>query len=234
MFKNYLKMAFRNIQKYKGYSIINITGLTLGMTCCIFILLWVQHELSYDRFHEHADNLYRVIDYEKYSNGEELTFSTNPPALAAVLKDEYPEINKICRIIKPDGGVLRYQDKNFNEGRIFCSDPAFFDMFSFPFVKGEKETVLKDPSSIAISEKIALKYFGTEYPVGKTLQLNNKNDFLVTGVFKDIPGNSHLQFDFVLPFEAAKLLGDQTEGWNSYAYTYYLQLEEKTDVGLFN
>ncbi len=234
MFNNYLKMAFRNIQKYKGYSIINIAGLTLGMTCCIFILLWVQHELSYDRFHEHADGLYRVIDYEKYSNGEELTFSTNPPALAPVLKEEYPEITELCRIVEPDGAVIRYQDNSFNEENILCADPAFFFMFSFPFVKGEKETVLQDPFSIVISEKMANKYFDDVEAVGKTLRINNQTDFLVTGIFKDIPSNSHLQFDFVLPFEAAKLLGNETEGWNSYAYTIYVLLGEKTDVRLFN
>ncbi|MBN2411175.1 ABC transporter permease [candidate division KSB1 bacterium] len=234
MFNNYLKMAFRNIQKFKGYSIINITGLTLGMTCCIFILLWVQHELSYDRFHEHADSLYRVIDYEKYSNGDELTFSTNPPALAPVLKEEYPEINELCRIIEPDGAVIRYQDNSFNEENILCADPAFFSMFSFPFVEGKKETVLKDPSSIVISEKMANKYFGDVEAVGKTLRINNTTDFLVAGVFKDLPSNSHIHFDFVLPFEAAKLLGNEIEGWNSYAYTFYVLLNVKTDVGLFN
>jgi putative ABC transport system permease protein len=229
MLKNYLKITLRNLRKHKSYSFINITGLAVGMASTILILLWVQDELSFDRFHQNADRIYRIIDYEKYSNGEEVTFSMNPPALASALKDEYPEILDVVRIRKLSNAVAQYGDKCFSEDAILFADPTFLKIFSFPLVNGNEENALINPRSIVITEKMALKYFGKEHPVGKIIRIDNRLDFLITGIMKDVPKNSHLQFNFVMSFETIKEFGFPIEGWNSFAYTTYVLLAEKSD-----
>lgn len=234
MFNNYVKVMLRTIIKYKGYSLINIFGLTLGMACTIFILLWVQHELSYDKFHKNSDRLYRVIDYEKYSSGEEVTFSMNPPALAPLLKNEYPEIVEAVRLRSVKKAVVKYNEKRFNEEHIILADPAFFSIFSFPFISGNKENALSDPSSIVITKAMAHKYFGEQNPVGETVRIDNKIDFQITGVIQDIPSNSHLQFEFVIPFNNADKFNFPIEGWNSYAHTIYIQLSEQANAEIIS
>lgn len=229
MIKNYLKITLRNLRKHKGYSFINITGLAVGMASTIMILLWVQDELSFDRFHRNADRIYRITDYEKYSNGEEVTFTMNPPALAATLKDEYPEIVEAVRVRKLSNAVIQYGDKCFGEDGILFADPSFLKIFSFPLVNGNIENALVNPQSIVITEKIALKYFGKEHPVGKIIRVDNRLNFLITGVMKDVPTNSHLKFDFVVSFETIKEFGFPIEGWNSFAYTTYVLLAKKSD-----
>jgi putative ABC transport system permease protein len=229
VFKNYIKIAFRNLIKLKTYSFINITGLAVGMASTILILLWVQDELSFDRFHQDADRIYRITDYEKYSNGEEVTFSMNPPALASALKDEYPEIADAVRIRKLSNVVVQYGEKFFSEDGMLFADPSFLEVFSFPLVNGNKENALINPQSIVITEKMALKYFGKEHPIGKTIRIDNRLNFLITGVMKDVPTNSHLQFSFVVSFETIKDFGFPIEGWNSFAYTTYVLLAEKSD-----
>ncbi len=229
MLKNYLKISLRNLRKHKGYSFINITGLAVGMASTILILLWVQDELSFDRFHQNANRIYRVTDYEKYSNGEEVTFSMNPPALASTLKDEYPEILNTARIRKLSNVVVQYGDKCFSEDAILFADPSFLKIFSFPLINGNEEKALINPQSIVITEKMALKYFGKEHPVGKIIRVDNRLNFLITSVMKDVPKNSHLKFDFVVSFEAIKEFGFPIEGWNSFAYTIYVLLAKKSD-----
>lgn len=234
MLKNYLKITLRNLRKHKGYSFINITGLAVGMASTIMILLWVKDELSFDRFHQNADRIYRITDYEKYSNGEEVTFTMNPPALAATLKDEYPEIVEAVRIRKLSNGVIQYGDKCFSEDGILFADPSFLKVFSFPLVNGNKENVLINPQSIIITEKMALKYFGKEDPIGKIVRVDNRLNFLITGVMKDVPTNSHLKFDFMVSFEIIKEFGLPIEGWNSFAYTTYVLLAKKSDYRQVN
>ena len=146
MLKNHIKIALRNFLKYKTYSFINVVGLAVGMTCFILISMWVQDELSYDGFHEKIDQLYRVTDYEKYSNGDEVYFSQNAALLGPILKDKYPEILDFVRY-RRHNGIVRYGDKKFNQGGFGFTDQAFFDLFSFPIVQGNKETLLSDPFS---------------------------------------------------------------------------------------
>jgi putative ABC transport system permease protein len=229
MLKNYLKMTLRNLRKHKGYSFINITGLAVGMASTILILLWVQDELSFDRFHRNANRIYRVTDYEKYSNGEEVTFSMNPPALASALKDEYPEIVEAARIRRLSNAVIQYGDKRFSEDGILFADPSFLKIFSFPLVNGNEENALINPQSVVITEKMALKYFGDEHPVGKIIRVDNRLNFLITGVMKDLPTNSHLEFGFVVSFETIKEFGFPIEGWNSFAHTIYVLLAKRSD-----
>jgi len=152
MIKNYFKIATRNLARYKGYSLLNITGLAVGMACCILIMLWVQDELSYDRFHEKGENLYRVIDYEKYSDGEEVTFSTNAALLGPILKDEYPEILDYTRVRGYRNAVISHGDENYNQSGVLFADPSLFTMFSYNFKKGDASNCLSDHTSAVISD----------------------------------------------------------------------------------
>ena len=229
MLNNYIKLVLRNIQKHKGYAFINITGLALGMACTILILLWVQDELSYDRFHEYSSRLFRVIDKEVYTNGETITFSSNAPALASTLQENHPQIIKTARVRKQTGVVLEAGDLQFNEDGMLLSDASLFDLFSYTMLSGNPATALSNPNSIVITESIADKYFGTTDVLGKTMQLDNQTSLMVTGVMQNVPGNSHLQFDFIVPLEIAKTYQLITEGWNRFIYTTYVLLAEGVD-----
>jgi len=226
MYKNYFKVALRNLKKNKLYSFINIIGLALGMACCILILLWVQDELSYDRFHENAGRLFRVVDHEVFSNGDFLIFTSNPPALGPILKDDYPEIVNTARYTRLSGRVIKHEDLVFNEDGFACVDPSLFEMFMFPFVSGNAKTVLSDPYSMVITEEMASKYFGAEDPMGKTIRVDNRLDFQVTGVIRNIPSNSHLRFSFVIPFQTVQDFGRRNEGWDSFFCRTYVLLDK--------
>ena len=229
MFKNYFNIAFRNLKKYKGFSFINILGLAVGMACTLLILLWVQDELSYDRFFPNAEGLYRVIDSEKYSNGEESVFSMNPPSLAKTLVNEYPEITDAARLRTVKNTVLQYKDKRFTENNLMFVDPSFLKMFSVHFLKGNENKALSNLSSIVITTQTAEKYFGNSDPLGKIIKIDNHLNFEVTGVIKNIPLNSHLKIDFLLPFDAIKDFGYTIEGWESFAHTTYVLLNRNAD-----
>jgi putative ABC transport system permease protein len=230
MLGHYLKVALRNLVRDRGYSIINIAGLAVGMACFILIALWVRDELSYDKFHANADTLYLVTDYEKYADGDELNFSVNPPELAPTLISEYPEIVEAARYRPMGGMVVRSDGNSFSEDGLTFADPSFLSMFSFPFVKGELNQALSSPNSVVITEKAAAKYFGDEDPIGKTLQVDDRVGLTVTGIIQNVPNNSHLQFDLVAPFETVKEFGLKTEGWNQFAHKTYVLLADNVNA----
>ena len=237
MFRNYLKVTLRNIKQHKGYSFINIAGLAVGLACCILIMLWVQDELSYDQFHVHKNDLYRVI-YEDYSTDNAVYYWPTCAPLAPAIKDEFPEIIKSTRF-KQLGRVrlIKYKNKKFLESRVCLTDPDFFEMFSFPFLKGNARTAFLNPNSIILTESMAEKYFGNENPIGKTLTIDNEFDFTVTGVLKNIPHNSHFHFDFLAPFvriEDFLKWGDILKNWNRYGYATYVLLQKNTLVEKIN
>lgn len=229
MFRNYLKVALRNLKKYKVHSFINIAGLAIGMACCILILLWVQDEISYDRFHEQGDNIYRVI-VENHSTDQVYDQWESPGPLAPALKEEFPEIIKSTRYFKnPNEILIRYNDKKFMEAGLSMADPDLFDIFSFPFVRGNPRKALSGHMSIVITEEIAKKYFGDEDSIGKTLNMSKELNFTVSGVIKKLPPNSRFQFDFLIPVETIKdnELGKETlESWNIYFFETYILLQE--------
>jgi putative ABC transport system permease protein len=216
---NYFKIAWRRIRRHKGFAFINIAGLALGMACAIIILLWVQNELSYDRFHENRDSLFRVAAFVTFPNSSAHT-ALGPPPLAPALKEEFSEIIQSTRFDDCPRIVFRYQDKAYYEEKGVLVDPSFFEMFTFPFIQGNPQTALSDPFSVILTAKTAAKYFGTEDPLSKDLLIEGQL-MKVTGVLKDVPENSHIQFNFVLPFELKRLLGDNIDYWgntNTYAY----------------
>ena len=228
MFKNHLKIAFRNIGRNKTYSFINISGLAIGMACCILILLWIQDELSFDRFHHYANRLGRAV-VEVEDSGQRPWAVTEAP-LSQALKETYPEIVQATRMQLGRRFRVRLGEKRFDERKNIFAGPAFFEMFTFPFIKGNPQTALNGKRSVVITEKMARKYFGVEDPLGKTLNFNDKFDLQVTGVLKDIPKNSHLQFDFVLPFNWLEDFGQDINNWGNFNFFTYVLLEKNASA----
>jgi hypothetical protein len=201
MLKSYIRIAVRNLWKSKVHSFINIAGLALGMACCLVILFWVRQERSFDRFHERADRLYRVIVSVEKSN---FRGSALMAPLAGHLQQTYPEITAATVFSSISGGKISFGLENGTTAEGSFVDQAFFKMFTFPFLKGAPETAFSNPSSIVITEDLAHKLFGSADPVGKTLKLNDGNrDLIVSGVLRKIPRNSTLRFDYLLSYEIA-------------------------------
>ena len=227
MFKNYLKVALRNLRKHKGYSIINIAGLAAGMAVCILILLWVQDETSYDRFNTNADQIYRVCFSDLWS-GNRVKFSSTPTGIGPALKQDFPEVIDSTRLYRMRHILVGYEGKRMVEEYVYLADPSLFDIFSFPLKKGDSRKALADPHSVVLSESAAVKYFGRSDPVGKTLTIGSSPDFMVTGIFKNIPTNSHLRFEVLLPFTYLKELGIDLQQWTNWAYYTYVLLHPES------
>lgn len=227
MLKNYLKIALRNIKRHKGYSFINIAGLAIGIACCILILLWIQDEFSFDKFHENADELYRVVgDLQIEDQISRLARTPNPlgPALVA----EYPEIINFTRFQGFDHWHVQSGEKNFLNDLLAVADPSFFEMFTFPFLKGNPKTALIDPLSMVITEDMAKKYFGDDEPIGKVIKIGDK-EFHVSGLIKNIPPNSHIQFDAMFPIiNMTDYWHDNFDNWQRVMYYTYVQLQKNT------
>lgn len=188
MIKNYFKISFRSMKENKSYSFINILGLAVGMAACFLMLMWVRNELSFNQFHEHRNDLHRIT-----IKVDDNYWRSSPWALNTHLKKDYPEVMRASWFYRANVST-RYQDKNFNERIALVSD-EFFEMFTFPHVKGDESKSLTDVNSIVISRRTAVKYFGDENPMGRTINLDNQKDLVVTGVIENVPLNSDLQFD---------------------------------------
>lgn len=217
MFKNYLKTTFRSMFKNKVFSIINISGLAIGMTCCVLILLWVLDELSFDKFHKNIKNIYSVVNYDP--DDSPVRYGNSVPApVAPVLKEEYPEIINTARFRVSGKLMIKYNNKvNFENGGGFA-DPSFFEIFTCHLLQGNPETALSDLYSIVLTEEFAEKYFAEENPVGKVLNVNSKWDFTVSGVVKKLPQNSSIRFDFLIRFEIFGLFNDvDMNNWGWYS-----------------
>ena len=218
MLRNYFKIAFRNIVRHKAFATINIAGLAIGMACSIFILLWVQNELSYDNFHKNAATIYRLP-----GGG-----ATNSGPMVPELKAKIPAIKSFVRFSAPTTTVFERGAKIFEEKAVFYADSTLLQVFSFPLINGDAETALTRPDAVLITEDMAKKYFGNEDALGKILKRDNKDNVVVTGVLKNIPANSHLQFDFIMPMSAIAhtdwRLRDNV--WASYDFYDYIQLDE--------
>jgi len=226
MIKNYIKTALRNLFKHKGYSLINIAGLAFGMASCLLILLYVQHELSYDSFNEKADRIYRVAGSYRYG-GRDFEIAVSPAPMAGVMVKDYPEVIDAVRFFGFGSFIVQYKDNSFKERRAFYTDTSFFNIFSIPLLVGNPETVLASPNKLVLSQNTAKKYFGGEDPIGKTLKINNEKDYEVTGIFQEIPDNSHFHFDILLSLSSIPVGKDQF--WVSQNLQTYILLHEKAD-----
>ncbi len=223
MFSNYIKVAIRNLLRYKGYSIINIVGLAIGMAAVLLIFLYVIDELSYDHFHEHAKQTYRIGQTGTIGNMD-FTGSTTPAPLAGVLMEDFEEVLYSTRILEGINTVMWYKKKSFYETRYLYTDTNFFKVFSFPLIRGNPETALREPFSMVISESTSIKYFGDEDPIGKVLHEADGSDYTITGVAKDVPHNSHFHFDFLASLNTYEWTSNENWFIDSY-YTYFVLQE---------
>ncbi len=234
MLFNYLKTAIRNLRKTKLFSLINILGLTIGMTACLLILHYVSYEKSYDRFHEHSERIYR-LRYERSSeDGSIVRFASCCPPAAARIRDRYPEVEKIAGIFRYQAGVS-FGDIRFIEERMYYAEPDFLDILKFKFIEGDPLTGISEPNTAFISQSTARKYFGAANPMGKTFSVDKRVDYKVVGIFADIPQNSHLKFDILLSYKnLISLLGpDYHESWGHTGVFTYLRLKPQADPRAF-
>lgn len=221
MLKNYFKVTLRNIRQHKGYALINVAGLAIGMACFILILLFVGFELSFDGYHEKADQIYRIV-LERLHSGESFFMAPTMLPLAPALNANLPDISHAVRVSQRRSELISSEEKYFYE-RLYYGDADLFEVFSFPLLKGEPDTVLSEPFSMVITERVAEKYFGSQDPLGKTLKINNKQDYKITGILAEIPANSHFRFHLMASFSSL----NNTErvkrnSWTSFSndYTY--------------
>jgi putative ABC transport system permease protein len=238
MLKNYCKIAMRNIRRHKGYSFINIAGLAIGMACTILILLWIQDELAYDRFHEKGDNIYRII--VENEQGMQ-SAGTCPIPLGPHSKQAYPEVLDSIRMCNGfQKFLVEFNERVFSE-EIGIVDPSFLTTFTFPLLRGDPQTALEDPYSLIMTEKWARKYFGSEDPIGKVIRILSGRkqmiSFTVTGILEDIPRHSHLQFQIFLPFQALDKMVwwvRDFEKWNDWSYFTYIHTKPGISIPELN
>lgn len=228
MLKSYIKIALRNLMRYKGYTFVNVTGLTIGLVVCLFILLYVRDELSVDVFHLYGKRLYRILEDQHYAGGSVFTTSATPGPLAAALKERIPEIEKAARIGWGETMLFQFGEKSFKENGKHM-DPEMFQMFSFPLIEGDVNTALNEPNSLILSESLSMKYFGNESALGKQIRVDTKTDYRVTGVMKDIPKNSSIGFDFAMRFEDLLSTNQWLKEWGNNAPRTYVLLSDGAD-----
>lgn len=230
MLKNYFKIAFRNLIRFKTYSLINIAGLAFGITCFIILSLFIKDELSYDKCYKNADNIYRL--YVKSTiNGQESCNCKTAAPLAEALINDFPDVVTSTRIGFFGNHVLKYKDKLYRERKVYTADSNFFDVFSLPLIYSNPESVLSQPNSIVMTQSTARKYFGNENPVGKILVADAENSYLVAGVMKDFPVNSSFKCDILLSMSTYPEA--ENGNWLGMSYVTYAVLKDGTDPDIF-
>lgn len=221
MVKNNFKVALRSAKKHKSYSIINLSGLAVGLTSFILIVLYVQHQLSFDQFHEQKDRIFRV------TNGED---AITPNIAGPFLKRNFDEeIRHSLRVIELGGQIIKIEQQSFTS-HVYFADPTFFDVFTFPLVQGDQEGILSKPKTVVLTQKAALKYYGTYDVIGKTLTREGEQ-YAIAGVALDLPANSMMQFEFIIPFQEVRWA--QRETWSNWSFQTFLRLEDSVDPFAF-
>jgi putative ABC transport system permease protein len=235
MFKNYLKVALRSMQRNKLFSAINVVGLAIGLACVVLLVLWIQDEVSYDQFHKDIDRIYLTAAHVKKSDHEYLD-PASVPGVGPLLEEVFPEIEESSRFLYgPRIYVFRYKDKVFTENRVYHGDPESLTLLTFPLTKGNPETALRDPLSIVLSERVAKKYFGSEDPMGKILTLNNEYPMTVTGVMEEIPGNSTFRFDMITPLLFHEnMTGQNLDSLTNENYFVFVRLQPNVSAEALN
>lgn len=232
MLKNYFKIAWRNIIRNKGFSFLNIAGLSIGLAATMLILLWVGFEISYDKFHEKKDRIYEV--YNRYNvSGEIWAWNTTPKVMAKAIRNDYQEVDKVVRMDWSNSALFSYEDKRINaDGHMV--DSEFLEVFSFPLIKGDPKTSLEGVNSVVISKSLANSLFGTVNVLGELVKVDNEHEFKITGVLDELPTNSSLHFDYLIPWAYMVQLGYDDDNWSNNSTTTYLLLKEGADGKAFN
>ncbi len=234
MFKNFFRIAVRNISRHKGFTFINVTGLAIGLAASLLILLWVQDEFSFEKYNLNAKNIYRVEEDQFYS-GDRYHVTVTPFPCGPVWKEKIPEIKEQTRILPWLPRLLfRQDDKVFFESSVAAADSGILKMFTFQMLMGDQVTALNSPHSIVLNKKLATKYFGNTNPVGKTITLENKYQFTVTGVMKDLPDNSIFTFQALLPYSFLKETGATDASWGDNSIFTFIFLEKGADIRAVN
>ena len=232
MLKNYLITSLRNLRRNKLFSFINIAGLSICIAVSILLFIWIKDELSYDRFHEKSDKIYR-LGWDIKVDDDEIKVAVAAFPVGPAVTDLYPEILDYVRLREPiSSSILSYNEKTFTEDRVFLADESIFDIFSFELIRGNPETALSDPGNVVLSEETARRYFGDDEPMGKTIISGGEHPITVTGIVKNIPSNSHLEFDILFPMSTYGLetLERWSQNWfDGSAYTYLL-IDRHADI----
>jgi len=226
MLKNYLVLAYRNLVKDKFYSFINIFGLTIGVTCGMLLLLYVTDELSYDRYHKKADQIYRIVSYIREPDKINRWVSTQPP-LVKTLKQDYPFVENYVRFFGNGRVMFRQGEKRFYEEDVYSTDSTVFDVFTYKFIEGDPKIALDQPGSVVLTEKVARKFFGNASAMGQTLRTDDTTSYKVTGVIEDVPKNSHFTFNVLLSLNQFQRRAD---GWGGFYISSYLLLSKNADI----
>jgi putative ABC transport system permease protein len=226
MIRNYIKTAFRSLSKNKGFTAINVLGLALGLATCLLIVFYVFDELSYDRYNTKADRIYRINNDIKFG-GSANSYAVSPAPLAAALKNDFPEIEQMVRFRARGGNQVKKGNQNIQEYAMVYADPSIFDVFTLPMISGNPSTALTEPHTVVITETTAKKYFNSTNAVGKVLTFNNADLYKVTGVIKDIPKQSHFNFDFFISMPTLDESRDNS--WFSSNFNTYLLLKPGAD-----
>jgi ABC-type antimicrobial peptide transport system permease subunit len=231
MFRHHFIIALRTFKKHKGYSFINLAGLTIGMVCVIFIALIIRGEFQVDKFHERADRIFRVIRVDNHG-GEATRIALTQAPLAAALKRDFPDVEKAACFNYIGEELVKYENKKVKQNWISLAEPDFFEIFSYTFLAGTPESALKQPHSAVLTDEVAQKFFGEEDPIGKILHIRNMPDVMVSAVIKDHK-DSHLRFSIILPFSLYRKIGVNIDNWDQYNYTTYVQIQENADPATF-
>jgi len=230
MLRNYIKLSWRNLTKNRSHALINLLGLAIGIACCLLIMLWVTDELSFDKWNKKADRIYRVASEIKFG-GTHKHYAVTPPTLAVALRNDFPEIETAVRFRQYGGSMVKRNNQSFNESDIIYCDSTIFDVFSLEMINGNPRESLTAPNTVVINSSMAQKYFPNENPIGAILKFDNKNDYTVTGVIKDMPENSHFNFDFFVSLTDMEEAQDGLWLGNNFQ-TYYV-LREGVDAAAF-
>ena len=231
MFKNYLKIAWRNLSRNRSFSLLNILGLSIGLCVTALILLWVNFELGFNQFHEKKDRIYQV--YNKYKvDGEIWTWNSTPKVMASVIKKDYPEVEEVSRYFYENTFLFSQGDKNIKATGTIV-DPSFLKIFSFPLLEGNIETVLEDVNALVITESFAKKMFGDAPAIGQVVKMDDEDTFKVTGVLKDLPSNTEFNFEYLIPWAYLKQKGWDDKNWSNNSIATYVLLKEGTNYGAF-
>ncbi len=223
MFKNFLKVAFRNLLRSKGFSFINIAGLAVGMASAILIFLWIQNEKSYDQFHANRDRIYEVWNRAKF-DAKRWAWNTTPKVLARTLEKDLPEIERAVRVNWQSELLFSIGEKRLmKKGNMV--DSGFLQVFSFPLLQSNPATALNDLHSIVVTEKLARSLFGTEEAMGKVIKIDNKDNFTVTGILKDLPNNTRFDFEYLIPWAYLRSIGNDDDNWGNNSTRTYVMLK---------
>jgi len=233
MGRNFVKSVCRNLSRWKSHALINLFGLTLGITCCLLILAYIGYELSYDGYHRNADRIYRIA-VRQTQNGRTVETTASPAPVGPTLVQEFPEVAAWVRFGPTVKRAFTYQDRKFFQDGVFYADPSVFDVFSFELVEGDARTALELPFTMVLTESTARRYFGRESPVGKFVQWDNRNEYRVTGVVRDPPPNSHFVFSVLASFSTFIKYDPKIGEWGGGSFPTYVLLRDTMDLDRFD